>query len=60
MKSKWTTICGAVALAGTGVAQFNFSPMVTKIALCASTVATSLGLFFARDNKVTDEQAGAK
>jgi len=60
MTSKYTTICGAVGIIATTVATFNFTPMVTKVALCVSAASTSLGLFFARDNKVSDEKAGAK
>lgn len=59
MNSKITTICGAISIiAGTIVAS-NFDPLVTKIASCVATAATGLGLFFARDNNVSDEQAGA-
>lgn len=60
MKSKLTTYCGAAALAAVTVSQFNFSPMVTKVSLCVAAVGNALGLFFARDNRVTDEKAGAK
>ena len=59
MTSKLTTICGAIGIAATGVATCNFGPLTTKIALCVSGIAGSLGLFFARDNKVTDEASGA-
>ena len=59
MASKLTTICGAISvIAGTVVAS-GFSPLVTKIAGCIASAATGLGLFFARDNSVSDEQAGA-
>ena len=60
MKIKLTTYCGAVGIVGVTVAQFNFTPLVTKIALCVAGIGNGLGLFFSRDNKVTDEQAGAK
>lgn len=58
--SKLTTWCGIVSAVGTTVATFNFSPIVTKISLCVSGCATAIGLILARDNGVTDEQAGAK
>jgi hypothetical protein len=60
MTSKLTTYCGAITIAATTVAQFDFSPKVTKVALCVASIATGVGLYFARDNKVTDEDAGAK
>jgi hypothetical protein len=59
MTSKLTTICGAVGLVAGVVAVNNFTPLVTKIAACVATCANSLGLYFARDNKVSDEKAGA-
>lgn len=60
MKSKFTTYCGCASAAGTVIATFNFTPLVTKIALCVSGIATAVGLVVARDNSVTDERAGAK
>ena len=58
--SKLTTWCGAVGIAAGCVVAANFSPMTTKIAGCLCAIANGLGLFFARDNGVSDEQAGAK
>lgn len=60
MKSKLTTYCGAAGTVAAVVATYNFSPLVTKIAACVAACANGLGLFFARDNGVSDERAGAK
>ncbi len=60
MNSKLTTICGAVGIVAGIVVAAGFDPMATKIAGVICTSANSLGLFFARDNKVSDEKAGAK
>jgi hypothetical protein len=57
--SKLTTICGIIAGASSVVATYNFTPLITKISSCVAAVATSVGLILARDNKVSDEQAGA-
>lgn len=54
-----TTICGIVAIAGTTIAAADFGPLATKIATCATTIATGVGLLFARDNNVTSEQVSA-
>ena len=59
MTSKATTYCGAITIVATIVAQSNFGPDINKICGCIAAVATGLGLYFARDNKVSDEQAGA-
>jgi len=58
--SKLTTWCGVVIAVSTVVAGFNFSPLVTKMALCISGCANAAGLVLARDNNVSDEKAGAK
>lgn len=59
MNSKLTTICGAVGIVAGIVAASNFGPLATKIAGVVAMSANSLGLFFARDNKTSDEKAGA-
>jgi hypothetical protein len=59
MKSKYTTYCGAAAAVATTVATFNFTPMVTKISGCIAACAMALTGYFARDNHISDEQAGA-
>lgn len=58
--SKITTICGFVAMAAGCVVAANFSPLVNKIALCIGAIAGGAIGIFARDNGVSDEQAGAK
>lgn len=61
MKGSWkTTVCGCLALAATAVSQYNFSPLVTKIAGCAAAAFTSIGLLLARDNNVSSEDVGLK
>lgn len=59
MKSWKTTLCGAISAAATGIAAANLDPMITKIAGIVATVATAALGYFARDNNVTSEQAGA-
>ena len=58
--SKLTTYCGAISAAAAIVATYGFSPLTTKIASCVGAISTSIGLILARDNGVSDEQAGAK
>jgi len=60
MTSKITTYCGAVAVVAGVITSYGFTPLITQIAGCVGACASGLGLFFARDNKVSDEQAGAK
>ena len=59
MTSKLTTYCGAVGAVASIVATYGFGPMTTKIASCVAACATGAGLYFARDNHVSDEVAGA-
>jgi len=59
MTSKYTTYCGIATIVASTIATYNFSPLVTKISACAAAIATGIGLLLARDNKVSDEQAGA-
>lgn len=59
MKSSWkTTVCGLLAIIGASLVQF-FSdiPLVVKCGGFLGAVASGAGLMFARDNKVTSEQA---
>ncbi len=59
MKHSWkTTVCGLVAIVGASLVQF-FSdiPLVVKCGGFLGAVASGAGLLFARDNKVTSEQA---
>ena len=61
MKKSWkTTTCGIIAAAAGGVAAANIDPIVTKIAMVITSIATAAMGFFARDNNVSSEQAGAK
>lgn len=61
MKGSWkTTACGCLTLAATAVAQYNFNPLVTKIAGCTAAAFTSIGLLLARDNNVSSEDVGLK
>ncbi len=61
MKKSWkTTACGIVAAAAGGVAAANIDPIVTKISIVVGTIATAALGFFARDNNVSSEDAGAK
>lgn len=58
--SSWkTTFCGAVGIIAGCVVAADFGPLVTKIFACVASIASGLGLLFARDNGVTSEQAGA-
>lgn len=57
--SKWTTYCGIAQLVGVGINEANFCPLMNKIGLFISGLAIAIGLYIARDNKVSDEQAGA-
>ena len=60
MTSKITTYCGAIAASATAVLICNFNETTNKVCLGISAAANAAGLFFARDNKVSDEAAGAK
>jgi hypothetical protein len=60
MKSWKTTVCGIIAAAAAGVASADMDPIVTKIAGIIAAIATAALGYFARDNKVTSEDAGAK
>lgn len=59
MKSWRTTLWGAIAIAGGAVVAGDFGPLITKIAACVAMAANGIGLLVARDNKTSDEQAGA-
>lgn len=65
MQSYRTTILGVIAI-GTAVlnaasAIFDGDPAtVFDLDLTISAITAGLGLIFARDNKVTSEEAGAK
>lgn len=58
MKSWKTTVGGLIALLGTTLAATW--PEYSKIGTFLASFGAGLGLLFARDNKVTSEQAGAK
>jgi hypothetical protein len=58
MKSWKTTLCGSLALIGALITQFY--PEFAKHGGFVAALASGLGLLFARDNKVTSEDAGAK
>lgn len=57
MKSWFTTIFGLIGIAGTTFA--TFFPQYANVGHFLAAFAASAGLLFARDNHVTDEQAGA-
>ncbi len=59
MKSWKTTVAGIIAAAAGGVASAGLDPVITKVAGIVATIATAAIGFFARDNNVTSEQAGA-
>lgn len=51
---------GVLGVIGTTVAMFEFGPTVTKISLCVAMASNSIGVYLARQNNVTSEQAGAE
>lgn len=59
MKSWRTNIWGIISIAAGAIVASGFGPEVTKIAGCVATASSGIGLLFARDNKVSSEQAGA-
>ena len=60
MKSWKTTLSGIVAAAATGVAGAYQGTTIGQVAGYVAMFATAAIGFFARDNSVTSEQAGAK
>lgn len=64
MKSARTTAMGIagilIAIASAIKAFFDADPTTAVDADTINAIVMSLGLIFARDNKVTSEQAGAK
>lgn len=51
-----TSLFACVAVACTALASCDLSPMVSKIAMAGAAVSTAIGLFLARDNKVSSSQ----
>jgi hypothetical protein len=51
-----TSLFACIAVAFTALASCNLSPTIDKIAVAGAAVSTAIGLFLARDNKVTSSQ----
>jgi len=61
MNSSWkTTLCGILGALCVGMSQIpELAPLWAKICALLGATFPNVGLLFARDNKVTSEQAGA-
>lgn len=61
MNPSWkTTLCGLLAAFCLGLSQISeFPPLAVKILALLGGLFPAVGLLFARDNKVSSEQAGA-
>lgn len=61
MSASWkTTLCGILGALCVGVSQIHeLAPLWAKIFALLGATFPNVGLLFARDNKVTSEQAGA-
>ncbi len=55
-----TSVCGIGVVVFSALAGGGLDPTITKWAGIGLTIATGLGLYFARDNGVTSEDVGAK
>jgi len=60
MKSWKTTVCGLIGAIGAYLATTNDPSWLPTLGKLLSGVSVALIGFFARDNNVTSEQAGAK
>ena len=48
-----TSLFACLSVAFTAAASVNFSPLVDKIFIASAAISTAIGLFLARDNKVS-------
>lgn len=53
MKSWRTTLFGAIGICAGAIVAADFGPMVTKLAGCLASMASGIGLLFARDQRAS-------